>query len=130
MCLEKILGIKGASVPLPLSLSFFLSSATRGNISRWQFSLAHCLFTSEARGKAFWFNSQFPSREGGEEGEMFETWLADRNFGGFVNLDLTSIFFSTFDKLNFSRMISRVKFENLFNSKNILRLLTSGGTLV
>lgn len=61
---------------------------------------------------------------------MFETWLADRNFGGFVNLDLTSIFFSTFDKLNFSRMISRVKFENLFNSKNILRLLTSGGTLV
>ena len=49
------------------------------------------MFTGEARealggGKAFRFNSQFPSREG----EMFET--LDRNFGGFVNLDLTSIF--------------------------------------
>lgn len=78
MCLEKILGIKGASVPLSLFLRL------REGIFRNFLSPTVCL--RARRGKAFRFNSQFPSREG----EMFET--LDRNFGGFVNLDLTSIF--------------------------------------
>lgn len=78
-------------------LSLSLSSATGENISRWQFSLAHCLFTSEAREGWFWFNSQFPSREGGGQGDVRDLRL-DRNFGGFVNLDLTVFrYFPHFD---------------------------------
>lgn len=84
MCLEKILGIKGASVPLSLFLRL------REGIFRNFLSPTVCLRARRGKrwgeGKAFRFNSQFPSREG----EMFET--LDRNFGGFVNLDLTSIF--------------------------------------
>lgn len=129
VCLEKILGIKGASAPL--SLSFFCHE--REYFALAIFSRPLSVYEwgeGSVGGKAFRFNSQFPSREGGEEGETFETWLADRNFGGFVNLDLTSIFhispyFSEFLLFLFRQIeFQFVKFD-LMIWKNSLRLLTS-----